>query len=160
MLKDEPCWRVVYKASTKKDRYVICPYDENGVLLEEGAFQAANPRTYAYLQYNRDKLAKRKLPKGTPWYAFGRRQGLVVPPVAEVLYIGSITKTPLDYVRRRPTLFSHGLQLVPHSSTEDAKKWLGTNEPSIRFRAQPKRGGWVSVGKSCFGGSAPRKRKR
>ena len=51
-------------------RYVcIFPYDGRGRPLEEDYFRKAFPRAYAYLQEHRDRLLRRRLCPGQPWYA-------------------------------------------------------------------------------------------
>jgi len=53
------------------DSQYVCifPYDDRGSPLEEDYFRKAFPRAYAYLQEHRDRLLRRRLCSGQPWYA-------------------------------------------------------------------------------------------
>ena len=53
---DEPCWQKVYCGNNFK--WIICPYDNGGVLLEETIFKTYNPLSYAFLETNKIELVQ------------------------------------------------------------------------------------------------------
>jgi len=56
-LYDEECWKII--VTPKKDKWIIFPYNETGVLIKEDVFKNNNPMTYAYLQNHATELNKR-----------------------------------------------------------------------------------------------------
>ena len=53
---DEPCWQKVYCGNGFK--WIIYPYDHNGVLLEETIFKTHNPLSYAYLETKKFRISQ------------------------------------------------------------------------------------------------------
>ena len=74
-LYNEPCWNLV--TNGKEEKHIIYPY-KNGEIIDEKSFKELNPKTYEYLQDNKNILAERdKGNKVYPaWYAYGRSQSI------------------------------------------------------------------------------------
>ena len=76
-LYEEPCWKELTNGIIKK--YIIYPYD-NCKIIDEKKFKEANPKTYEYLEKNKEELAKRDKGNKTypAWYAYGRSQAIKI----------------------------------------------------------------------------------
>ncbi len=103
---------------------VIYPYqlcDGKAVLIEENVMQHEFPMAYKYLVSQRDELAKRDKGKGRDyfvWYAYGRTQSLVMPPVK--MFFPKIANKPLHcaLVKAPDLLLYNGMAFV----SEDERK--------------------------------------
>lgn len=65
----------VIKASRGLNFSCIFPYS-NGFIQSEEQFTATAPAAMAHLRTHAHMLSRRSMPLGTPWYAFGRSQGI------------------------------------------------------------------------------------
>ena len=63
----------ITKASTKKEYKVIYPYNEEGKPVDFDLFEEELKEYFNIFAYN---LKNRSLDKGSPWYVFGRSQGV------------------------------------------------------------------------------------
>lgn len=74
--------RPVVKASKLTEgHFIIFPYSWDNekhryIPLEESFFKTEYPKTYQYLLSHKERLEKRDMEKGTPWFAYARSQGL------------------------------------------------------------------------------------
>ena len=80
-LEPEAIRPVVKASKLKEGQFIIFPYEwdeesEKYTPVEETVFQKKYPKTYAYLLSHKDRLEKRDMEKGIPWYAYARSQGL------------------------------------------------------------------------------------
>ena len=67
----------IIKASKGIVKKIIYPYNENSELIDENTLKK-DEKLYLYLNNNKEVLKNRNvdLSSGTPWYAFGRTQGI------------------------------------------------------------------------------------
>jgi methylase of polypeptide subunit release factors len=84
---DEPCWKIV--TNSVKDMWLIYPYDDYGNIINEEDFKINNPKTYEFLNKNREELNNRDKGKKkyATWYAYGRTQSLIKPKSKKVIYV-------------------------------------------------------------------------
>lgn len=64
----------IYKASTGQWKECIFPYKNGKVVGEETLMK--EERLYNFLVSKKEEMTARSLDKGTPWYGFGRSQGI------------------------------------------------------------------------------------
>jgi hypothetical protein len=149
---EEPCWKKIFKVSKNKIRWIICPYDKNGI-ISENDFKKENPKTYDYLLENKEELSKRDNgnKKYEKWYSFGRTQGLkTLKYLGEnVLYIS--TMCPKDFqVYEKPALLYYSGLIIrkKENSTLDLKtiKQIIINKREEIYNQSSKRGSdWFNL---------------
>jgi adenine-specific DNA-methyltransferase len=138
-LFNEPCWKNIYKVSKNVVKYVIFPYDDNGIIISEDKFKLNNPKTYNYLLEHKNELEKRDRGKKKyeTWYAFGRRQGITLPKSKELIFLPTIGNMEFPIYKKEPTLILAGLSIEIIDKTytidniikiiNDNKKYIMTN---------------------------------
>lgn len=153
-LFEEPCWRPILKVSKQTIRSIMYPYAEDGSILPEAEFRAANPQTYAYLERNRTRLAARDKGAKTyeAWYAFGRRQGLKIPTTsANSVYISSLCAPTLPMIEQPTMLFYSGLRITPHAtSCKTIQASIQAFRPTILASSSKRSSNWITLTTTCL----------
>lgn len=147
-LFDEPCWRAILKVSKQIVRHIIYPYDESGKIIPEDTFSQSNPQTYAYLQTQRERLAKRDRGNKTyeAWYAYGRRQGLTIPNQKESVYVSTLSLPTIPSFIRETMLFYSGLRITPHSmECSSVQSLLVKSAGQIQNVCSKRSNDWINV---------------
>lgn len=148
-LFDEYCWKTI--VTSKKDKWIIFPYDDNGVLINEIEFKQTNPFTYDFLYENKDILSKRDKGNKTygSWYAFGRTQSLKRYTGETVMYIPTFADPmSLQYNIRKHELFSSLLCIRLKSNIytlEQIGSIIKKNIEYIKTNSSKRGGGWVNI---------------
>jgi len=150
---DEECWKIITNSSS--DLWVIFPYDDNGKIIDEEKFKKTNPKTYEFLEQNREELEKRDKGNKTyaSWYAFGRTQSLIKPKAEKVLYISTfVNPKNIKYKIDIPKLFVSSLCIEPKEDVDinDIVEILRNNEDYIEENSSKRGGGWISLSGSIL----------
>lgn len=146
---DEPCWQPITNGREGEDKYIIYPYI-NGKIMDETAFQTANPKTYAYLTEHKHELSLRdKSNKTYPqWFAYGRTQSLVKSTKENVIYIPAfINPNEFQMSVRRPALFQSCLCIEPFDGfgAEQIVQSIKENIKHLEEVSSKRSGGWITV---------------
>ena len=146
---EEPCWKEII-VNANKNMWVIYPY-EKGIIIDEKTFKKNNPKTYAFLEENKNELAKRDKGHKTyrEWYAFGRTQSLVSPKSENVLYIPTFgDPNSVGYRIDNSKLFVGCLCLeltTDEYRLEEVLEILVKNKDFIEKNSLKRGGGWISI---------------
>jgi hypothetical protein len=148
-LYEEPCWKELTNGMIKK--YIIYPYD-NCKIIDEEKFKEANPKTYEYLEKNKEELAKRDKGNKTypAWYAYGRSQAIKIVN-NNCIYIPcfinpddiksamKIYKNMLHYscLRIESTDTSYSIDIIQNA--------IINNIDMIRDNSSKRSGGWINL---------------
>lgn len=147
-LFDEPCWQVI--TNSKKERFIIFPYDEEGKILDEHIFKNSNPKTYEYLEENKEELKKRdngnkQYPK---WYSFGRTQALIKSKNENVVFISTfINPKNINIQTSKPKLHYSSL-CIESKNNYDLNKIIQYIKDNITFivnNSSKRGGGWITL---------------
>ncbi len=149
---DEPVWKPI--TSVFKNAWVIFPYI-NGKIMDENELRTNNPLTYAFLEENKEELAKRdKGNKKYPmWYSFGRSQSLVMAPSRAIYVPTLVDPKNINYTILEPTLFISSLCIYPKKETISLESILSILERNkdIIIKNSSKRGsGWLNLSSSTL----------
>ena len=147
-LFDEPCWKKIFKVSKNIELWGIVPYNGSKLIIEED-FKEQNPKTYEYMLQSKEKLLARD--RGnfkSPWYAFGRGQGLNLPE-GDVVYVSGMSQRPFTYIKKTAQLFINGLVLYG-ANADDIIKWCRDHEDEIVSRSSVCAGDTYRLSSSCF----------
>jgi hypothetical protein len=110
-LYDEKCWTRVLKVSKHSYLWAILPYSP------EKTFELENPKTFAFLEMNKELLSKRDRGKKTyeTWYSYGRKQGLKIPDIPESIYISTLCNPDISksISIQKTGLFYSGIRITP-----------------------------------------------
>lgn len=151
-LFDEPCWQPIMKVSKNIVLSALFPYNTAGELIPEDEFKRDNPQTYAYLESNRERLAARDRGNKTyeAWYAYGRRQGLVVPNATSI-YVSTLCQPTFPSVTGPARLFYSGIRITPKNRTaSDIVKAIAANHAILNRLCSKRAGDWVNVTTSAL----------
>jgi len=146
---DEPCWTTI--TNSYKDMWVIYPYSTEGVIMAESTFKQENPLTYAYLEENKEELAKRD--KGhkvyAEWYAFGRTQSLIKPKSKKVIYVSTLSNPDNIQYNLDDSKLHIGSLCIELRTTdytlEQVKTILENNKSFIIQNTSKRAGGWLNM---------------
>ena len=148
---DEPCWRRC-KTSSSDDKWIIYPYDETtSKVFDETKMKEANPRTYEYLETQKQKLSNRdKGNKEYPkWYSYGRSQSIKLPSRDRVIYIPVfIDPTNIQYTIDVPTVYSGCLCIeltTDEYTNEEVINAIKKNIEYIKSNSSKRGGGWINL---------------
>jgi len=153
-LYNEPCWKTITNGD--KNSWCIFPYNNNGEILNEDIFKRNNPKTYKYLEDNKEELSKRDKGKKIypKWYAYGRTQSLVISNKSKVLYIPTFCDPEnLIYNILKPQLHIGCLCIEVKDDKykiEFIKKVLEKNKEFIIRNSSKRGGGWLNISSSIL----------
>lgn len=152
--------RDVVKASVMKagkdqvSRVLIYPYTRKGKLLPEQTIASKAPRTYEWLQENKQRLLNRDKGKFDPhrWYSFGRHVSITSGFGEKILTSGMNILPNFQLWQQPDTTFYSGYcikskgqinlgDLLPVLNSEDMDFF-------IKHSSRPYQGGWMSYAKS------------
>jgi len=141
-------------SNDKQNRFVIFPYKlVNGkyVVLSEKELKQKYPLTYKYFLAVKKRLLMRdKCKKISPWYAFGRTQGLNTSFGAKIL-VSPIGYKPKFIVWKKPEYtFYAGYCIKYNGDLEKLAKQLNSKDMEfyIKHTSRAYRGGYRSYSKS------------
>jgi hypothetical protein len=146
---DEPCWKEITDSNITK--YIIYPYDNNAVILNEETFKSENPQTYSYLLTQKDELSKRDNgnKKYATWYAFGRTQSLKKPGKKSIYIPSFLNPDEIEdkMNTKEPILFQGCLCIEPHDINviDIIKKSIIDNIEYIKSVSSKRSGGWINI---------------
>lgn len=148
-LFDEPCWREIFKVSKNEFNWIIFPYNNSSKIINEDEFKNNNPKTYSFLLQNKKELLKRDNGKKQyeTWYAFGRRQGIKIPKLNNVIFISTMTNINFKIHINHPMLFYSGLCIYPkrNLSIDDIKNIILKNRHFILNNSSKRGNDWISI---------------
>ena len=157
-LYDEPCWKPITNASI--NQWIIYPYTNEGEILDEEVFKTSNPKTYQYLESNRDELSKRdkgnkKYPK---WYSFGRTQSLKIPKSDKIAYIPTFIHPSNVNIQINDPILHIGCLSIEATDPLDLPAICEAIKNNIEFisnNSSKRGGGWINLsgrvlGEVCF----------
>ena len=150
-LYEEPCWKKIFKVSKNKGKWIIYPYTTELKIINEKTFQNDNPKTYEYLENNKEELLKRDKGKKKydAWYGFGRRQGLKLPQSEKVLYISTMGDINFPIYEREPMLYYSGLCISLKNNSEytldNIKDFINKNRVYISTISSKRGNGWFNI---------------
>lgn len=98
-----------------QNRWIIYPYFDNGGAMSEDFIKKSYPKTYEYLLSKKELLLSRSC-KDTPFYLFGRTQGLKS-------FFGKIltpfySNKPNFFLDKSDSLFNAGFAVVPKANID------------------------------------------
>ena len=146
---DEPCWQKVYCGNCFK--WIIYPYDHNGVLLKETIFKTHNPLSYAYLETKNLELANRDKGKKMyeAWYAYGRRQSLIKSNAKHIAYIPILANPENIHIHIDiPYLYKNCISIEvihPDYTIEQIVEIIQKNKDVLQKQCQKRGSGWIVV---------------
>lgn len=147
-LNNEECWKPITNGNETK--YIIFPY-VNGKIIDEKIFKEKNPKTYEFLQKNKEELSKRdKGKKKYPtWYAYGRSQSIIYPTKKSIYipcFINPINIKELLYIKD-PILYQNCLCIEPNNSKDInlIKNLIIKNIKFIEENSAKRSGGWINI---------------
>lgn len=146
-LFDEPCWKPIYKISTQETRWILYPYNSDGVIIPEEQFLKTNPLSYAYLLRNKEILMNRDKGKKTykAWYAFGREQSIKVP-TKQCLFVPTMSSETLDKVCvKDPILFYSGICIIPSIDATVLHTKMMKSSQSLCELCSKRSGKWINI---------------
>jgi hypothetical protein len=144
----EPCWKPILKVSKHKVRNVIYPYKNDGTIIPEDEFREHNPETYSFLERNKERLANRDKgnKKYETWYAFGRKQGIIVPDVDNSVYISTLCPSSVPTYQHKTILFYSGIRITPTKITCDLiQSSIEKYSISIKNRCSKRANDWINI---------------
>lgn len=148
-LFNEPCWKPVLKVSKKQVRHIIFPYTDDGTIIAEEEFSKTNPQTYAYLLTQRTKLANRDRghKQYETWYAFGRKQGVMIPSSPESVYISTLCEETIPCLIKPTTLFYSGIRITPQPTLSCQKvcSFVTAHASTLKSNCSKRSGGWLNM---------------
>jgi hypothetical protein len=145
---DEPCIKKIFKVSKNEIRYIIYPYSDDGIIIPEALFKTQNPRSYAWLLSNKEKLSNRDKGKKKyeTWYAFGRKQGLLKKIRGEVLYISTICNENYRLHRKKQILHYSGICICcDNIDVIQSSISRPDNKKLLHLISSKRGGGWFNV---------------
>ena len=98
---EKPMLREIVKGSKFKREFVLFPYqfvDGKYVPISEEKLICEYPKCYLYLQENKNELLNRDIDKGSPWYAYGRSQGIQTTNLDKIM-LGSFVGDKIKYAK-------------------------------------------------------------
>lgn len=150
----EPCWKAVVKVSKGVTRYIIYPYDDDGNVILEEEFKRLNPQTHAYLLTQKVSLANRDRGHKTyeTWYAFGRKQGIKIPPSPQSVYISTLSSPDLPVTIGPTALFYSGIRMTPSDGfdCESIAESIAQNRQTVLDLCSKRSSNWVNVTTSAL----------
>ena len=157
-LYEEPCWKKIYKVSKNKINWIIYPYTSDIKIISEDIFKKNNPKTYKYLEDNKDELAKRD--KGNKnyekWYAYGRRQGLNFSKSENVLYISTMGNIDFPIYKNKPILYYSGLCISMKNNIDEGididniYNMIDNNRKFISDHSSKRSNNWFNISGSTI----------
>ncbi|MBU4692801.1 SAM-dependent methyltransferase [Mycoplasma sp. CSL7491-lung] len=120
----------VFKGSINKEKEIIYPYDEKGNILD---FNQLESNIQNYFLENKIELEKRSIDKNSPWYAFGRSQG-IKDIHKDKITINSLLKTSKDIklnIAKKGVGVYSGLYILGDIKINDLKKIL--NDDFVKY---------------------------
>ena len=147
-LFDEPCWKDI--TNSKKEKFIIFPYNENGKIIEEDEFKLYNPKTYEYLEQNKEELKKRdngnkQYPK---WYSFGRTQSLTVSKNENVIIISTFLDPNNIDIQISKSRLNYSSLCIESKNNYDLNKIIYHIKNNIEFlvnNSSKRGGGWINL---------------
>lgn len=142
--------RPIIKASTLEEKKCIYPY-RNGQLINEQELIDKYPNTYNYLLANKSLLLIRSITPSTPWYAYGRSQGLINMENEKIVIANINLNNTLRFKRvNKEYIVYSGLYAT--GNLDEFELQL-TNQDFIDYLTEngtPKRGGYYSFGSTTM----------
>lgn len=138
----------VCKASVLKRYRCFYPYDKDGKFISEDKLKG-NKILWKYLERNKEKLKKRANDKNSPWWCFGRTQG-ISDTYKKKFAVSSIYKT-IDDIKiqecEEGVGVYGGLYIVCNCNIKEIEKMLKTEKfmKYVRSLGLLKNGGYYTI---------------
>ena len=133
-----------------EEKKCIYPY-RNGQLINEQELIDKYPNTYNYLLANKSLLLTRSITPSTPWYAYGRSQGLINMENEKIVIANINLNNTLRFKRvNKEYIVYSGLYAT--GNLDEFELQL-TNQDFIDYLTEngtPKRGGYYSFGSTTM----------
>lgn len=153
------------------DKWLIFPYDSDGVLFPEDTMKEVYPNAWKYLNSRKEELWPKQLPgdgnrdvtdaTASTWYRYGRTQALTSFNNQEKIIVGILSEEPLYYIDRDDWVIASGgtagycgIKMKPESpyALEYIQAWLTNHHTEKIFEmiGSDFEGGFKSRGTSLL----------
>ena len=154
-LFEEPCWKPILKVSKHTIRSILYPYTEKGTIIPEDEFRKTNPHSYAYLQRNRQQLDNRDrgAKQYEAWYAFGRKQGILITDTsANSIYVSTLCAPTIPCFEQKTMLFYSGIRITPRNgiTCKDIEESIIAARDKIVSLSSKRSSDWINLSTSVL----------